>query len=325
MKRANVMMNNGLGLLLYPEIPAFRPEWAVENISTTFFKCIRWQVEETTDPINCPYHYFCDSTYPGNYPPIVDIAVLILAATSYLATLIITVLEISGGRGISFSQSTRRYWLPSGPVVLPFILLVFAKGNRINTLFPLSCMGPSILQLVYISALAFENAADRNFKHALFEASTVSGILHASLYLDSIILPFYTGLDALMSSTLSGECVSCVCRKEVLKVGGRLLSYRGWSVTTFCVIGTLCSRIVCILLGEDRGRNALIKSLLESLGWILITMDCLYLMIHSPQRSPESRAAFGGVFVLICLHILRKACTMWSFLIASSASKEGYV
>ncbi|XP_043718501.1 uncharacterized protein LOC122666553 [Telopea speciosissima] len=324
MKRATVMMD-GLELLLYPEIPAFRPEWRMENISTTFFKCTKWQVEETTDPINCPYHYFCDSTYPGNYPPIVDIAVLILTVTSYLATLVITMLEISGCRGICFSQSTRRYWLPSGPVILPFILLVFAKGNRINTIFPLSCMGPSILQLVCISALAFENAADRNVKHALFEASMVSGILHASLYLDSIILPFYTGLEALVSSTLSGECVSCVCRKEVLHVGGRLLSYRGWSVTTFSVIGTLCSRIVCILSGEDRGRNALIKSLLESLGWILITMDSLYLMIHSPERSLESRTAFGGVFVLICLHILRKVGTLWSFLIASWASKEGYV
>ncbi|WJX10602.1 hypothetical protein P8452_01300 [Trifolium repens] len=58
-------------------------------------------------------------------------------------------------------------------------------------------------------------------------SSTISGILHASIYLDSILLPYYTGFDALMSSTFSGECATCVCRKEELVVGGKLVKYKG--------------------------------------------------------------------------------------------------
>ncbi|KAF8413425.1 hypothetical protein HHK36_001408 [Tetracentron sinense] len=269
-----------------------------------------WQVEETTDPINCPYHYFCDSTYPGNYPSAVDVLLLLFTIASYLVTLIFTVVEISGGREhIRFSRM-RKYWLPSGPVALPFILLALAKGHRINTIFPLSRLGPALLQLVHISAIAFENEAEENVKYALFEVSTVSGILHASLYLDSIILPYYTGLDALVTSTFSGECISCVCRKEILVVGGRLVVYRGWSATTFSVVGTLCLRIVCKLSMEGKGRSVLIKSMLEIMCWILIAMDCVHLMINSPQGgSLEKGAAFGGVFVLICLHVLRKVGT----------------
>ncbi|XP_034709794.1 uncharacterized protein LOC117932625 [Vitis riparia] len=250
------------GQLLSPEKPAFQPEWALENVRMTFFKCVRWQVEETMDPINCPYHYFCDSTYPGNYPPVVDILLLLFATASYLGILVFTAMEISGGR--SFHQ-TRRYLLPTGPVSLPVILLALAKGRRINTIFPLSSVGPAILQLLHISALAFDTEADSDIKYAFFEASTISGILHASLYLDSVILPYYTGFDALVSSTFSGECISCVCRKEVLVVGGMLVSYRGWSATTFLVVGTLCLRIICRLTADDNGKTTIfIKSVLES-------------------------------------------------------------
>ncbi|XP_010251160.1 PREDICTED: uncharacterized protein LOC104593142 [Nelumbo nucifera] len=300
-----------MGMLrLYPQDSAVQLEWSLENITTTFFKCIRWQVEETTDPINCPYHYFCDSTYPGNYPYIVDILVLSFTALSYLSTLVFTVLEISRGKGACYIQSSRRYWLPSGPIAFPLILLALAKGHRINTIFPLSCMGPALLQLVYISALAFNNVADKNIIYALFELSAVSGILHSSLYLDSIILPYYTGLDALVSSTFSGECISCVCRKEALVVGGRLVSYRGWSATTFSVVATLLWRIFCNLSGEEKGRILLVKFILEGLGWILITIDCLYLMINSIQlRSLEGGVAFGCLLVLISLRILRMLCT----------------
>ncbi|KAH7840907.1 hypothetical protein Vadar_023142 [Vaccinium darrowii] len=60
-------------LLQHSEFPAFRHKWVPEDIRETFFKCTRWQLEETMDPINCPYHYFCDSTNPANYPPAVNV------------------------------------------------------------------------------------------------------------------------------------------------------------------------------------------------------------------------------------------------------------
>ncbi|KAJ0111668.1 hypothetical protein Patl1_00724 [Pistacia atlantica] len=219
--------------LLRPENAALFPEWDLEHVRNTFFKCIRWQVEETLDPLSCPYHYYCDSNYPGNYPPTVDVLVLIFATTSYLATLVLMVIDISRRGRTSVGQS-KRYLLPSGPVSLPIFLLMLAKGHRINTIFPLSCIGPAILQLLYISALTFNNElVNEDVKYAFFEASTISGILHASVYLDSVILPYYTGFDALVSSRFSGECVSCVCRKEALVVGGKLVAYRGWHAISF--------------------------------------------------------------------------------------------
>lgn len=293
---------------LRPKNPAFLPEWDLEDVRTTFLKCIRWQVEETLDPINCPYHYYCDSTYPGNYPPAVDVLVLVFTTTSYLTTLVLMVIDISRRGRTSLNQS-RRYLLPSGPISLPIILLMLAKGHRINTIFPLSCIGPAILQLVHISALTFNYNADEDIKYAFFEASTISGILHASLYLDSVILPYYTGFDALVSSSFSGECASCVCRKEVLIVGGKLVSYRGWSVTTFFVVGALCLRIVRRLSEANRGKITAIMTFLESLALILIIKDSVYLIMNSPPEQYLLRAAaFGGVFVMICLHLLKKAC-----------------
>ncbi|KAI8021489.1 hypothetical protein LOK49_LG03G02038 [Camellia lanceoleosa] len=314
-------------LLLHPEIPAiFQHDNVVRN--TIFFKCTTWQVEETLDPINCPYHYYCDSTYPGNYPPAVDILLLSLVTASYLATLISLVMEMivyvngNGAAAVAgrrtnnnncVGQIIRRCLLPSGPVSLPLTLLALAKGQRINTIFPLSCIGPSILQLIQISALALDNVAEKDMKYALYKASTISGILHASLYLDSTILPYYTGFDALVSSTFSGECISCVCRKQVLVAGGKLVSYRGWSLTTFLVVGTLCFRMICKLSStQNKGRAILIKfkNMLENLGWIFIAMDCVYLIVNSPpERSLTRVAASSGLFVLICLHVLRKACT----------------
>ncbi|KAF8406649.1 hypothetical protein HHK36_008739 [Tetracentron sinense] len=182
-----------------------------------------WQVEETTDPINCPYHYFCDSTYPGNYPSAVNILLLLFTIASYLVTLVFTVVEISGGREHTCFSWPRKYWLPSGPVALPFILLALAKGHRINTIFPpsdeLASWKSALLQLVHISATTFENEAEENVKYALFEVSTVSGILHA--YLDSIILPAYTGLDALVTSTfLLSAYLVCAAKRFWLWEGG---------------------------------------------------------------------------------------------------------
>lgn len=294
--------------LLLPEYPTRRPEWVLKDIRLMFFKCVKWQFEETMDPINCPYHYFCDSAYPGNYSPAVDILVLIFTTASYFATLFVMVTDILGSEKLG--NLSKRYLLPSGPVSLPLIILVLAKGNRINTIFPLSFAGPAILQLVHISALSFDGKAVKDIKYVFFEASTISGILHASLYLDSILLPYYTGLDALMLSSFSGECLSCVCRKDTLIVGGRLVSYRGWSVTTFLVVGALCLRIVCRVSGERTGHILLVKSFLEGLGWIIITKDSIYLSRNSPpEKLTLHVAVFGGIFVLICLNGLKKVCS----------------
>ncbi|XP_041000719.1 uncharacterized protein LOC121246600 [Juglans microcarpa x Juglans regia] len=310
-KRRNRQANTMIRQPLPPPHSAFQPEWAVsEDVRIKFFKCVRWQLEETMDPIDCPYHYFCDSNYPGNYPPAVDILVFLFTLASYLTTLVIMAMDISRRGQPSLGQS-KRYLLPSGPVSLPVILLTLAKGHRIDAVFPLSSIGPAILQLVHISALTFDQGANKDLKYAFFEASTISGILHASLYLDTILLPYYTGFDALVTSTFSGECASCVCRNDVLIVGGLLVSYRGWSLTTFSVVGVLCLRMVCRLCGQKTANIILIRPWLESVAWILILMDSVYLVTNSPPERPTLRvAAFGGIFVLICLHVLKRACTL---------------
>ncbi|XP_004308747.1 PREDICTED: uncharacterized protein LOC101306970 [Fragaria vesca subsp. vesca] len=163
------------------------------------------------------------------------------------------------GRAQSCVQS-KRYLLPSGPIGLPVIIFALAKGHRINTTFPLSSIGPAILQLVQISALAFANGGDNDIKYVFFEASTISGILHASMYLDAVVLHYYTGLDALVKSTFSGECPSCVCRNEDLVVGGTLVSYRGWGLTTFLVVATLCWRVISMLYGRKLGKFILVSA-----------------------------------------------------------------
>ncbi|KAF9669154.1 hypothetical protein SADUNF_Sadunf14G0078500 [Salix dunnii] len=294
-------MNNQL----YRRNLVFQAEWPSEDVQAMFFKCVRWQVEDTVDPINCPYHYYCDSTYPGNHPSYVDVLVFLFTAALYLATLAIMVVDMSRRDRTCLSKS-KIYLQPSGPVSLPLILLVLAKGYRINTVFPLSYIGPAILQLLQVSALSFDSGVGIDVRYAIFQASIISGILHASLYLDSIILPYYTGFDALVSSTFSGECASCVCRKEALVVGGRLIRYRGWSLTTFLVIGALCLRILCRVTGENKSKIMSIKTLLESLGLISITVDCVYLIRNSPEQSLMRIAAFGGVLVLICLQMIKK-------------------
>ncbi|XP_052211308.1 uncharacterized protein LOC127814091 [Diospyros lotus] len=290
--------------------------------ASLFFKCTRWQLEETMDPINCPFHYYCDSPgNPSNYPPSVDILVASFSIASYFATLISMLLETlfhwKVTRNFS-AQRLRRFMLPNGPISLPMTLLALSNGRRISTIFPLSCIGPSMLQLIQISAIAVDcMAAERDLKYAIYNASTISGILHASLYVDSIILPYYTGFDALASSTLSGECTSCVCRKETLTVGGKWVSYgygygygyRGRSSTSFLIVGLLCLRIICRISAGHERKIVLVKALLENLSWISIAMDCACLVVYSPPERFALRAvASSAILLLICIHVLMKLC-----------------
>lgn len=302
------------GLPLNPDLASLQQQWGLEDIATAFFKCTRWQREDTMDVINCPYHYFCDTVYPGNYPAAVDVAVLLLAVASYLSSMAFAMSDMAlgseaahGGRRKMLFM--RRYLLPSGPVFLPALLLALANGHRTGAVFPLSILGPAVFQLVLVSALAFENSADRSLKYALLESSTVSGILHGSLYLESVVMPYYTGLDALAASALSGECPTCVCRREALVVGGRVVSYRAWSPATFAVVGTLCSRLACVLFGDEK-LSLVVKLLLEGLAWILIASDTVYLLVNSPGGDVLEMATHGAVCVLMCVHVLRRVYTL---------------
>ncbi|XP_038875593.1 uncharacterized protein LOC120068005 [Benincasa hispida] len=279
---------------------------ALANTHSTFFKCTRWQLEETLDKFSCPFHYYCDSIYPGDYPAAIDLLVLIFTAATYMSTLLFMLADMSF-RGKFCLDQPKKFLLPSGPFSLPIFLFVLAKGYRINTLFPLFLMGPPILHMVYISALTFDNGADKDIKYVFFEASTMSGILHASLNLDSVILPYYTGLDALVGSEFSGECPSCVCRNAPLEVGGRFVSYRGWSGTTFVVVCVLCTRIVCRVAGDKVMRKVVVlKWLLEGLGWVLITWDCVYLSANlGVERRELQGVVYGCVFGLVFVHIIK--------------------
>lgn len=298
-------MNNRM--LLNPEHPSFELEWALANITTTFFKCTRWQVEETTDPVTCPYHYFCDSTYQGNYPPAVDLSALLLSAASYLIAACLAMVEVRRYiMGRESNQPVRRYWVPSGPIILPLILLCLAKGHRINTILPFYYAAPPLLQLIHVSALAFDNPPAASVKSVFLEVSTISGILHGSLYVDSLILPYYTGLEALVSSTFSGECTSCVCRKQVLTIGGTYLPYRGWSATMISIAGILCSRLVFGVYRNTSKVATAIMLMLEGLAWMLSIKDNARLIVNSTQGQLAERVACGSICGLICLLVLKR-------------------
>ncbi|RRT83049.1 hypothetical protein B296_00015993 [Ensete ventricosum] len=279
-----------------------------KNIEKLFFTCTRWQVEETIDLINCPYHYFCDSAYRGDYPPTVDLLVLLFAVSSFFSATAFTLREFSLRRSRTepcIGSFKRRHLLPSGPIALPLVVLIFANGQRINTIFPLSRFGPALLQLVYFSALAFRNRAETDIKYGVLEASTVSGILHASLRLDSIILPYYTGLEALTESYFSGVCTSCVCRRDALAAGGSSAAYRGWSKTTVLIATALCSRMACRIVGEQKPA-LLIRLTLEGVSWLLIAKDSFGLMlVVVPQGSLPTTVVYAGLCALILLNFLR--------------------
>lgn len=251
-----------------------------DAVTRQILKCTRWQLEETTDFVTCPYHYYCDSSYPGDYSAAIGALVAAFAAYCFLSTLAFTVLDLvrgsapSGGaiRGIK-----RKYLVPSGPFLLPLVLLALAKGQRVNSVFPVAQLGPALLLLLQASALAFRNEADGDVRYAVLEASTVSGVLHASLYLDAVVLPYYTGLEALRWSRFSGECASCLCRMEPLVVGGTAVQYRGLSKTALAIIFALCSRMVCRIYGEER-LSAWTRSALEAVGWVFVAADAVYLV-----------------------------------------------
>ncbi|XP_078152381.1 uncharacterized protein LOC144547580 [Carex rostrata] len=288
------------------EMPAHH-EWALQDIKTSILKCTRWQVEETTDFVNCSYHYFCDSTYVGDYSAFIDLAVLIFISYCFMATTFFTLVELTmAKRGIpnNWILRKRKYLVPSGPILLPLVLLILAKGQRINTIFPISHVGPAILLLLQVSALAFRNEADQDLRYAVLEASTVSGILHASLYVDAVILPYYTGLEALMGSRLSGECTSCVCRNEPLIVGGKSATYRGLSRTTLSIIFALCSRMVCRIYGEEK-ISVSIRNALEGLSWFLVAFDSVFL-IRASAEWINCQVVCIGVLALICFNVFGK-------------------
>lgn len=300
-------------------------EWEMDlDRKKTFFKCTKWQFEDTLDPINCPFHYFCDSNYAGDYPEIIDLLVFFFVTFSYLTTLLAVLKKVLSRTRrvreddgvVADDDKAKRYLLPSGPLSLPLILLILAKGQRINTLFPISIFGPAILQLAQLSVLIFENNIEKEASFVFFEASTISGVLHASLYLDAVILPYYTGYDALVTSTFSGVCKSCICRKEALTVGGKIVAYRGWSSTSFLLVGVLCLRIICKLCREEAKRKKVfvIKNVVEGLAWVVLVRDCVYLAVMSPVEEPVLFRVyvFGSVLVLICVHVISQVSCLVS-------------
>jgi hypothetical protein len=263
-------------------------------------------LEETTDFVTCPYHYYCDSSYPGDYHSAVGALVAAFAAYCFAAALAFTVLDFvrSGAAGVRGIK--RKYLVPSGPFLLPLVLLALAKGQRVNAVFPLAQLGPALLLLLQASALAFRNEADGDIRYAVLEASTVSGVLHASLYLDAVVLPYYTGLEALRWSRFSGECASCLCRMEPLVVGGTAMRYRGLSKTALAIIFALCSRMVCRIYGEER-LSAWTRSALEGVGWVFVAADAVYLVGWvSAEGGAVGVAAYGMVAGLVFLCVFGK-------------------
>ena len=279
------------------------------NITQQILKCTRWQLEETTDFITCPYHYYCDSSYPGDYSAAVGMLVAAFASYCLLSAAAFTALEIGRGNGAATTavgRIKRKYLVPSGPFLLPLVLLILAKGQRINAVFPLSQLGPALLLTLQASALAFRNESEGDVRYAVLEASTVSGILHASLYLDAVVLPYYTGTDALRWSRFSGECATCLCRMEPLVVGGRTVLYRGLSKTALAIIFALCSRMVCRIYGEER-LSAWTRSALEGASWVFVAGDAVYLAGWAlAEGAAASVAMYGLVAGLVFLCVFGK-------------------
>ncbi|KFK42515.1 hypothetical protein AALP_AA1G004100 [Arabis alpina] len=131
-----------------------------------------------------------------------------------------------------------------------------------------------------------------------------------------IVMIKQKGFDALVTSTFSGVCKSCICRKEPLIVGGNIVAYRGWSSTTFLVVGVLCLRIICKLCREEAKRKKVlvIQNAVEGLAWIVLIRDCVYLAVMSPAEEPVLFRVFvfGSVLVLICVYVITQICCLVS-------------
>ena len=70
-----------------------------DAVTRQILKCTRWQLEETTDFVTCPYHYYCDSSYPGDYSAAVGALVAVLALYCLLSAAAFTVVEIARAGG----------------------------------------------------------------------------------------------------------------------------------------------------------------------------------------------------------------------------------
>ncbi|GLJ25118.1 hypothetical protein SUGI_0480390 [Cryptomeria japonica] len=185
--------------------------------------------------------------------------------------------------GPKYSQGKARYWIPSGPLSI----LVLAKEHRINRVFPLAYLVPAWLNLLHISALGFTsyeiNGVSKNLNVVVFEASMAVGMLHGSLYVDAVTLPYYTGVEASMSMS-SGIFSSCICRKEPLVAGGSFF-YRAWSSGSFVVFSGLVSRLAYGLWWNDGNAERFINFArwgLEFLAWGFTAWDVFKMGRNSP-------------------------------------------
>lgn len=290
------------------------PDWEWKYASHTFLKCRVWQEEETIySPLSCPYHYYCtNSNHPSSYHAIADWFALALAAASFLFLGAVALWESRGSLfGRVFNKSNARYWLPSGPLILPLTLLPLAKGHRIDSLFPLSYIAPAWLQLLHISALGNLGSYEELFagrvpvknrvNALIFEVSMASGIVHASLYVDSVAMPYFTGLDAFMSSSFSGICTSCICRREPLVPGGAFWP-GAWSYGSFVVASVLLLRLGFGFLQYNWKWNRFIREILnfgglvmELMGWMVTAWEVMQLL---NVRIPSGQQGVPYPFVI---------------------------
>ncbi|XP_057833157.1 uncharacterized protein LOC131043935 [Cryptomeria japonica] len=288
-------------------------------LSKTFLKCKVWQVEETLDTINCPYHYYCNTTYPGNYLAVVDWFAVLLAAALCLCLSGVMIWEVRGRLfGQDFSRGKARYWVPSGPLLLPLSLLVMAKGHRINSVFPMAYMAPAWLKLLHISALGFTgyeiNGVSKNLNAVVFEVSMAVGMLHGSLYVDAVTLPYYTGVEASMSMS-SGICRSCICRKEPLVAGGTFF-YRAWSYGSFVVFSGLLSRLAYGLWWNDGNAERFISLArwgLELLAWGFTAWDVFKMGHNSPplQHGLPYKSVMAPLLLMLLLCFYKRVWNLY--------------
>lgn len=273
-------------------------------------------------PLSCPYHYYCtNNIHPSSYSAVADWFALVLAVASFLFLCGVVLWETRGSLfGRVFNKSTARYWLPSGPLILPLTLLPLAKGHRIDSLFPLSYIAPAWLQLLHISALGNLGSYEELFagrvsvkdrvNAMVFEVSVAAGIVHASLYVDSVAMPYYTGLEAFMSSSLSGICTSCICRREPLVAGGAFWP-GAWSYGSCVVALGLLLRLGFGFLQYNWKWNRIIRDvldlgelLMECMGWMVTVWEVMQLLnisIPSGQQGVPYTFVVGPLTFILML------------------------